>query len=243
MRFPRLCAWQGSHQASCPSQGTRRCRFARGRVNPHPNVHSANDPETIGAKLRDPPRRSLWPSPCTRANAEDTLVMTDRRSLLVGVALGVLASGCGDAPRAAAPAPPPPVVQVESVVERDVPISAEWVGTLVGYVDAQIRARVSGHLFSLELQGGLARQGRRPPLPGRSPPVPDRPRAGRGETPPRGIERGPGEVAGERQSGAGRAGPRLGGAGGGQRHQGGGDPEAVRARRRPLHARGRRAGP
>ena len=59
------------------------------------------------------------------------------------------------------------------------------------------------------------------------------------ETPPRGIERGPGEGAGERQSGAGRAGPRLGGAGGGQRHQGGGDPEAVRARRRPLHARGR----
>ena len=84
--------------------------------------------------------------------------MTDRGSLLVGVALGVLASGCGDAGRAAAPAPPPPVVQVESVVERDVPISSEWVGTLVGYVDAQIRARVSGHLLSLELQGGLARE-------------------------------------------------------------------------------------
>ena len=80
--------------------------------------------------------------------------MTDRRSLLVGVALGVLASGCGDARRAAAPAPPPPVVQVESVVERDVPISAEWVGTLVGYVDAQIRARVSGHLFSLDYKEG-----------------------------------------------------------------------------------------
>jgi membrane fusion protein (multidrug efflux system) len=34
------------------------------------------------------------------------------------------------------------------VVERDVPISAEWVGTLVGYVSAQIRPRVSGHLTS-----------------------------------------------------------------------------------------------
>jgi membrane fusion protein (multidrug efflux system) len=34
------------------------------------------------------------------------------------------------------------------VVERDVPISAEWVGTLVGYISAQIRARVSGHLIS-----------------------------------------------------------------------------------------------
>ena len=41
-----------------------------------------------------------------------------------------------------------------SVVERDVPISAEWVGTLIGYVDAQIRARVSGHLFSLNYKEG-----------------------------------------------------------------------------------------
>ena len=80
--------------------------------------------------------------------------MTDRGSLLVGVALGVLASGCGDAGRGAAPAPPPPVVQVESVVERDVPISSEWVGTLVGYVDAHIRARVSGHLLSLDYKEG-----------------------------------------------------------------------------------------
>ena len=80
--------------------------------------------------------------------------MTDRRSLLVGVAFGVLVSGCGDARRAAAPAPPPPVVQVASVVERDVPISAEWVGTLTGYVDAEIRARVSGHLFSLNYKEG-----------------------------------------------------------------------------------------
>ena len=87
-------------------------------------------------------------------------MMTDRRSLLVGVALGVLVSGCGDAPRAAAPAPPPPVVQVASVVERDVPISAEWVGTLIGYVDAQIRARVSGHLFSLNYkEGSLVKRG------------------------------------------------------------------------------------
>ena len=85
-------------------------------------------------------------------------MMTHRRSLLVGVALGVLVAGCGDAPRAAAPAPP--VVQVASVVERDVPISTEWVGTLIGYVDAQIRARVSGHLFSLNYkEGSLVKRG------------------------------------------------------------------------------------
>ena len=56
-------------------------------------------------------------------------------------------AGCGDQSRAAAP-PPPPVVKVEPVVERDVPITVEYVGTLVGYINAQIRARVAGHLMS-----------------------------------------------------------------------------------------------
>jgi hypothetical protein len=53
-------------------------------------------------------------------------------ALVVAIA-AVATAGCGDASRAAAP-PPTPVVRVEPVVERDVPISAEWVGTLVGYI-------------------------------------------------------------------------------------------------------------
>src|SRR5262249_32921580 len=57
------------------------------------------------------------------------------------------AGGCSDSSRAAAP-PPSPVVKVEPVVERDVPISVEYVGSLVGYITAQIRARVAGHLMS-----------------------------------------------------------------------------------------------
>jgi membrane fusion protein, multidrug efflux system len=61
--------------------------------------------------------------------------------------MAVAAAGCGDSSRAAGP-PPTPVVKVEPVVERDVPISLEYVGTLVGYINAQIRARVSGHLMS-----------------------------------------------------------------------------------------------
>ena len=71
------------------------------------------------------------------------------RRLLFALLLGVIATagaGCGDS-RAAAPAPIP-VVKVEPVVERDVPISVEYVGTLVGYINAQIRARVAGHLMS-----------------------------------------------------------------------------------------------
>jgi membrane fusion protein (multidrug efflux system) len=80
-------------------------------------------------------------------SAEEALVMTDRRSFLAAVMLGAIVTGCGDGSRAAAP-PPPPIVKVEPVVEQNVPISAEWVGTLVGYVTAQIRARVAGHLIS-----------------------------------------------------------------------------------------------
>jgi len=43
---------------------------------------------------------------------------------------------------------PPPEVLVAEVVQKDVPIYREWVGTTVGYVDAQIRARIQGYLLS-----------------------------------------------------------------------------------------------
>jgi membrane fusion protein (multidrug efflux system) len=86
--------------------------------------------------------------------------MSDRGWILLAIALGVLVSGCGDTPRAAAPAAPPPLVRVEPVTVQDVPIQQEWVGTLVGYVTAQIRARVTGHLVSLNYQeGSLVKRG------------------------------------------------------------------------------------
>jgi membrane fusion protein (multidrug efflux system) len=66
---------------------------------------------------------------------------------LLAVLLTATLAGCGDR-SGAAPAAAPPVVKVEPVVERDVPISVEYVGTLVGYITAQIRARVAGHLLS-----------------------------------------------------------------------------------------------
>jgi membrane fusion protein (multidrug efflux system) len=46
------------------------------------------------------------------------------------------------------------VVRAEVVVEQDVPVSAEWVGTLVGSINAQIRPRVSGHLVSQNYKEG-----------------------------------------------------------------------------------------
>ena len=78
--------------------------------------------------------------------------MTDRRSVLMGVVLGALLAGCG--PAAGPPPPPPSVVKTEPVAEHDVAVSGEWVGTLVGYINAQIRPRVSGHLMSQNYKEG-----------------------------------------------------------------------------------------
>jgi membrane fusion protein (multidrug efflux system) len=86
-------------------------------------------------------------------------MMIDRLSLLAGVVIGIAVADCNDASRAGGP-PPAPVVKVEPVAERDVPISGEWVGSLVGYVSAQIRARVSGHLMSQNYtEGTLVKAG------------------------------------------------------------------------------------
>jgi len=71
------------------------------------------------------------------------------RSFRVALAIA-LASGfffCSCKAKKPAP-PPPPVVEVIAVEPRDVPIYKEWIGTLDGFVNATIRAQVSGYLFS-----------------------------------------------------------------------------------------------
>jgi membrane fusion protein, multidrug efflux system len=49
-------------------------------------------------------------------------------------------------------APPPPEVLITQVVKGDVPIVCEWVGTLDGSENADIRARVAGHLQKKDYQ-------------------------------------------------------------------------------------------
>jgi RND family efflux transporter MFP subunit len=71
--------------------------------------------------------------------------------VLGGALLMGIAGGCGKAPAAAAQ---PAEVQVLSVVQKDVPVVREWVGTLDGFVDAQIRAQVSGYLVKRDYQEG-----------------------------------------------------------------------------------------
>ncbi len=50
--------------------------------------------------------------------------------------------------------PGPPVVKVASVVEKNVPVSGEWVGTLEGYVNAEIQPHVTGYLIKQDYHEG-----------------------------------------------------------------------------------------
>lgn len=53
-----------------------------------------------------------------------------------------------------AAAPPPPEVQVTPVEQKDVPIYGEWVATLDGYVNADIRPQVTGYLLKQNYREG-----------------------------------------------------------------------------------------
>jgi multidrug efflux pump subunit AcrA (membrane-fusion protein) len=51
-------------------------------------------------------------------------------------------------------APPRPVVEVASVEQRDVPVYGEWVGTLAGQVNADVKAQVTGYLLRRDYKEG-----------------------------------------------------------------------------------------
>jgi membrane fusion protein (multidrug efflux system) len=53
-----------------------------------------------------------------------------------------------------AQAPLPPVVEVVPVEQKDVPIYGEWIGTLTGQVNADIKAQVTGYLLTRTYKEG-----------------------------------------------------------------------------------------
>ena len=79
---------------------------------------------------------------------------------LLAAVLLVSALGCSDGKVRAAAPPPPPVVEVAPVIQKDIPVQGEWVGTLEGYVNAQIQPQVSGYLIRQDYhEGGFVRKG------------------------------------------------------------------------------------
>ena len=75
---------------------------------------------------------------------------------VAGIAL-LITAACD---KGKAPPPAPPVVEVVSVVQRDVPIYIEWVGILDGDVNAVIRPQVTGYLLKQNYrEGDLVKKG------------------------------------------------------------------------------------
>jgi membrane fusion protein (multidrug efflux system) len=79
---------------------------------------------------------------------------------LVALVLPLLAlAACGPEEKSAG-SPPPPEVLVTEAATRDVPVYRDWIGTLDGSENAEIRARVTGYLLRRDYQeGGVVKKG------------------------------------------------------------------------------------
>jgi len=89
-----------------------------------------------------------------------------RHKLVIGATLSVIvialliAVGGSKSKEKAPVAAPPPNVEVAQVERRDVPIYSEWIGTLDGMVNAEIRAQVTGYLLRQRYtEGSFVRRG------------------------------------------------------------------------------------
>ena len=71
---------------------------------------------------------------------------------LAVAALGIFVSGCNKSQ--ATTGTPVPEVEVATVEQRDVPVYSEWVATLDGYVNAEIRPQVSGYIIKQDYTEG-----------------------------------------------------------------------------------------
>src|SRR6195256_778244 len=89
------------------------------------------------------------------------LILGDGRLGFPAVLLLLLtATACGRGNVRAAASPPAPEVRVATVIQQDVPVYSEWVATLDGYVNAQIRPQVSGYITKQNYtEGSVVRKG------------------------------------------------------------------------------------
>jgi RND family efflux transporter MFP subunit len=87
--------------------------------------------------------------PFTSGIRTNTLLATP----LLASFLAWFSAGCGG-PVTSASKPSPPEVQVVTVVQRDVPIYHEWIGTLDGLTNADVRAQVTGYIMKQAYQEG-----------------------------------------------------------------------------------------
>ena len=95
-------------------------------------------------------RRALFPRSLLHAQR-----WIAKRNHAIALALAITAatvSSCKEKEKAAAP--PPPDVLVTEVIQKDVPVYGEWIGTLSGFINATIRPQVKGYLLSKNYKEG-----------------------------------------------------------------------------------------
>jgi RND family efflux transporter MFP subunit len=78
--------------------------------------------------------------------------------ILLAAILG--AAGSRSAAKPSTQTPSSPVVEVAPVEQRDVPINGEWIGTLTGQVNADVKGQVTGYLLTRNYkEGSFVRKG------------------------------------------------------------------------------------
>jgi len=81
-----------------------------------------------------------------------------RFSFAAAATVLMVCAGCAE--KTAAPPPPPPGVTITAVVQKDVPIYQDWVGTMAGNTNADIRPKVEGFLLTrLYEEGSYVKKG------------------------------------------------------------------------------------
>jgi hypothetical protein len=92
------------------------------------------------------PRRWRVSGPCGRYREA-----AKYRLLLGLIGLSICFAGCA---KKTVVEPEPTEVYVAKPLQRDVSIYSDWMGTAVGFVDAQIHSQVSGYLLSQNYKEG-----------------------------------------------------------------------------------------
>ena len=96
----------------------------------------------------------------SKESAAPTALNTLRRTwitgamLVSGAALAVSIAGCDTKNTTQAGPPPAMPVTVVQVTPTDVPLTGEWVGTLDGFVNAQIQPQANGYLIKQDYREG-----------------------------------------------------------------------------------------
>jgi membrane fusion protein (multidrug efflux system) len=118
---------------------------------------------TTKSNCRDPlPSKSETSSTVTPISSNKRVVCSSSRhpSQLLFASLLLLATLAGCSSKKEKPAPPPPGVTVTPVVKKDVEIQQEWVGSMLGNIDADIRPKVDGFLLKqIYSEGSYVKKG------------------------------------------------------------------------------------